>query len=317
MPLIGDNDSGRVFPVAPRPDREVGSLLAVGCMVCGDSELARLEAGPELPLLLGGAALDAYDRMPRPSAQPAASLPVGGLFVLGDGRQRMIIRCGPLGSRPVGTHWQMDQLSFTFSVGGREILTDPGTFCYTPWPEWKRWFEDSRAHNTAEVDGEAHCRRYLSPQRHRVLIPEADPKLEHFEVRDDRILFAGSHHGYRRLKGGGAHRREVVHRPGSSTWQIIDQFELLGSHSIAWYFHLAENMTARQTSRGWILTDNDVSILLRCVKWCPADARIEEGWVAPGYGIKCAAPVLVFNDRTEEPSTRRWELEILNNKASS
>lgn len=50
-------------------------------------------------------------------------------------------------------HVHNDKLSFELSVNGQEIVTDPGSYCYTSNPELRNQFRSVKAHNTIVVEG--------------------------------------------------------------------------------------------------------------------------------------------------------------------
>jgi len=294
IPLVGDNDSGRLFPVAWREDGLLGYLATLGGALLGEDDLVAGEAPPELALLAGPAALDGAGEAG--GAPPAAesALRASGLFVLGDARDRMVVRCGPLAYRIVGGHRHMDQLAITLTVAGRPILIDPGQYAYTPLPDWRDRFRRSDSHNTVSVDGRPHCRVYRRSRSGTSLVTEERPHLERFEVTEDGGVFAGSHAGYVRLPGGGVHTRRIEFNRAATAWRVRDVLDLSGRHSVRWHFHLAVGVEAAEEGDGWRLVAGPAAVRL---KWLTAGApvgRWEEGWVAPSYGRREAAGVLVF-----------------------
>ena len=38
-------------------------------------------------------------------------------------------------------------------LGGNDVIVDPGTYCYTPYPEWRNKFRSTAFHNTLQVNG--------------------------------------------------------------------------------------------------------------------------------------------------------------------
>lgn len=294
VPLVGDNDSGRVFPLAWRKDGSLGHLVPLGGALCGADDLATGDAPPELALLGGPSTLEAFGKPGgvRPKASPA--LDASGFFVLGDARDRMVVRCGPLAYRIVGGHRHMDQLAITLTIGGRPVLVDSGQCCYTPWPDWRDHFRQSESHNTVTVDGQPHCRIYRRSRSAFSIIAEDQARLEAFDVTDHGGVFAGSHAGYVRLMGGGTHRRRIEYDRRATAWRVRDVLDLAGRHTVRWHFHLAVGAEAVREADGWRLVSGSVAARL---KWFTAGApvgRWEEGWVAPAYGRREATAVLVF-----------------------
>lgn len=50
-------------------------------------------------------------------------------------------------------HVHNDKLSIEFMTGNTEVVTDPGTYLYTPIPERRELFRSTMSHNTISVDG--------------------------------------------------------------------------------------------------------------------------------------------------------------------
>lgn len=298
-PLVGDNDSGRVFPLVQRDDTELRYLLPVGAAVFDAPHLARVPPCPEVALLVGPAALE---QSPRKAAEPAAAgraLPDSGLFALGRGGDRLIVRCGPLTSPPTGTHRHLDQLSITLAVGGQALLVDPGQYCYTTWPGWRLRFISTFAHNTVIVDEAEQCRLFDMGRASYTIIPEARQRLLAWEVGADQARFVGEHRGYTRLRGGGPVRREVRYTPPTRTWQITDDLTLHGSHRVQWRFHLHPEATLSGAGDTWQVQRGGSTLYVRA-QLAGLQGRAAEAWYAPAYGHKVATQVLLFEAATAD-----------------
>ena len=65
----------------------------------------------------------------------------------------MVFDCGELGFGSLAAHGHADALSVTVRAGGVDVLVDPGTYDYFTFPDWRRYFRSTRAHNTLGIDG--------------------------------------------------------------------------------------------------------------------------------------------------------------------
>ena len=76
-----------------------------------------------------------------------------GLFVARSPRLYAAIRCGPVGQLGRGGHDHNDQLSLELSVDGMDLISDPGTYLYTPLPERRNAYRSVRAHFAPQLVG--------------------------------------------------------------------------------------------------------------------------------------------------------------------
>lgn len=160
MPLIGDDDGGRLLALDGRTARDPRPALANVAALLGDSTLA--SAGPpsaELPWLLGASGVAAHRSLtPHPPYATSRHFSGGGLVVLRDGWDAkasvMTLDVGEHGVMK-GGHSHADALSFDLTVRGVPVFVDPGTCDYTTDPETRDRFRHTAAHNAATVDGHA------------------------------------------------------------------------------------------------------------------------------------------------------------------
>ena len=313
MPLIGDNDSGRVFPLAQRPDTELGHLLSLGSAVLEIEDLAVAEAAPEVALLCGPAALERAHSHAPSACQPAGrALPDGGLYVLGRGGDHLVVRCGPLTYRPTGSHKHIDQLSLALSVDGRPIVVDPGQYCYTPAPTWRNRFIDSRAHSTVTVDDQPQCRLFSLGWMPFSIIDEAAPRCLAWQTSNQQARFVGRHRGYRRLRGGADHERAITYEAGARRWTVTDRLPLRGRHRVDWRFCLHPDVAVELLAGVWHLRCGQVILTLRLVEPTALRGTVEPGWYAPAYGCKVATRALQFAAAVEGPAAATFVLQVQN-----
>ncbi len=155
--------------------------------------------------------------------------PNAGYYILGDRFEtnrevRIVADAGPLGYLSIAAHGHADALSFTLSVGGKEILIDPGTYAYHTQRVWRDYFKGTSAHNTVRVDGvdqSVSGGNFLWVKHAQAQVDRAS-SARRSSIAGPRVTTAT-----RGLKHPVTHRREIQFEKQHSRLQVTD--ELLGS----------------------------------------------------------------------------------------
>jgi hypothetical protein len=152
LPLIGDDDGGRLFhPYGERAG--FGRATMATCSVLFDRPdwLRGLDdLHEQAAWWLGAEVLSARTAPPAPCV--SRLFPDSGVAVMAADDVHLVIKAGPFGEGS-GGHSHSDVLSLTARARGREILIDPGTFTYVADPAERDRFRGSAAHNTVRIDG--------------------------------------------------------------------------------------------------------------------------------------------------------------------
>ena len=152
LPLIGDDDGGRLFhPYAERA--RFGCATMATCAVLFRRPEWLRDSGDlavQAAWWLGTEALDA--RTTREAPRVSRWFADAGTAIMASGGIQLVIKAGPFGEGS-GGHSHSDVLSLTARVGCREILIDPGTFTYVADAMERNRFRGSGAHNTVRIDG--------------------------------------------------------------------------------------------------------------------------------------------------------------------
>jgi hypothetical protein len=152
LPLIGDDDGGRVFH--PYGDRAgFGRATMATCSILlerpewlrGSDHLCEQAAWWLGPKALSRRAAPPTPRVSRFFAD-------GGTATMASDEAHLVIKAGPFGEGS-GGHSHSDVLSLTARAGRREVLIDPGTFTYVADLAERNRFRGSAAHNTVRIDG--------------------------------------------------------------------------------------------------------------------------------------------------------------------
>jgi len=152
IPLLGDDDGGRVFhPYGPCA--EFGrATLATCALVLGrdDWPFETEDLYPQAVWWLGEEAWRAGRGQP-PRVGASRLFADAGLAVMAAGPLQVIVDAGPFGAGR-GGHSHSDTLSLVVRRGAEEILVDAGTCTYVAEPAWRDWFRGTAAHNTVRVN---------------------------------------------------------------------------------------------------------------------------------------------------------------------
>ncbi|GLU86781.1 hypothetical protein Kosp01_15270 [Kocuria sp. NBRC 114282] len=253
---------------ATRPD---GFMMTIG-----DTHLKRVEASgrPEIDYVatLG-------DEGEPPSSTTVVA-PNG--FILGrsgwggEGRSyaeetSYSLRYGP----QIRSHQHEDRGGITFFSGGRDWITDPGSYNYEPKDPFRRHLRSRQAHNLVVVDD----REYA---------PAGHVRLERAEVSDHAHDYAVVDRNYE----GVALRRRLVYLPGLDLGIVIDHFDADKQVTARQLWQLNPGVRARLRDSAVELQDGDSSLSLAwlgngerpVVRY--ADDSSPRGWVSRAWGKK-------------------------------
>ena len=153
LPFIGDDDGGRWFH--PYGERDTfGRATLATCNAFFGQQRWPCEAADYHSQACWWLRVD--DNMSSDSVRRDLScsklFPDSGLIFFEAGNSKIIFDAGPMGAGSAG-HSHADALSLAVSVGGVELLIDPGTFTYVGSVDERNAFRGTAAHNTVRIDG--------------------------------------------------------------------------------------------------------------------------------------------------------------------
>ena len=304
IPLLGDDDGGRLVQLDDRLPADVRALLATGAVVVDRADLAHAARGDVAAMgwLLGAEGLDRFQAM---AAEPPTALsrafPDGGFYTIRDGwgtdATWAVVDCGPHGTMNCG-HAHADALSLELAANGRPLLVDSGTYSY-PGPE-RNLFRATAAHNAVTADDTGSSEPGTPFQWKRIANCHADRWI----AEPRFTAFAGSHDGFSALESPVSYRRELLALHGD--YLIVrDIVDGAGEHEVATHWHAAPGLRARMVRASSSsdsaahaeLMDGEAPVLHMAV--VAGDGVLEErqGWISPTYGRRERAAELVFRQR--------------------
>lgn len=311
MPSVGDADGGWILPLATRNPDDLSAVLSTAAALFARSDLAWGAGGltVETLWLLGSEGSKAFEAIRRAAPSRSSDLFADGGYVImrngwGPDSHQLTFDVGPLGCTTSGGHGHADLLSIQCSIFGEPCLVDPGTYCYTADKDWRNFFRGTAAHSTVMVDGEGQAAP-TGPFSWKIR-PRA--RLRRW-ISEDAFDFADADHdAYSYLSDPVTHRRRVVFvKP--RYWVLVDDLEGAAEHQVALRFQFAPmEVTVDRSLWARAKTPGGCGLLIRPFATVPLRADVFkgetdpiQGWVAPDYGQRRPAPVLVYATEARLP----------------
>lgn len=193
---LGDNDSGRVFPLRDRESLDHGYLAPLGAALFSSPELkAQSDVLPdEAAWLLGESGRARFERLEAGAVEASFSSVTSGWHVLRGGGAVVTVSAGPNGQRGVGGHSHLDKLSFELHVDGAPVIVDPGSPTYTRDPGVRNAYRRTAAHNVMQVDDREQAA--LDPSRLFALVADPGARVDVFQTGAGVDRLVGRHLGY-------------------------------------------------------------------------------------------------------------------------
>lgn len=306
MPLIGDDDGGRLLPVDGSRTTDCRSALASGALLFNDPALAFVagDCGLETLLLLGPEAVSRFAALgARPPETASRAFKDGGYCVMRDSWTReanhLIVDCGPHGALSFA-HSHADALAIDLTAGGTPILVDAGTFTYTASPAERDYFRGSHSHNVVTVDD----RPASVPAGAFGWSHTAQAQLTRWSSTQGWDFFEGTHDGYSSLPDAPRVSRAILFVKGRY-WLVRDRVRGREAHRAQLHFHVAPGLSARAADEHTLIITRNAEPLLRLASYAGLDrrteSRIDAGWASSTYGARdrCAHVVIATDDRAE------------------
>ncbi|MFN2567922.1 MAG: heparinase II/III family protein [Gemmatimonadaceae bacterium] len=237
-----------------------------------------------------------------PTANPVSgAFPRGGFFVLRDGADHAVVRCGRIGLAGAGSHDHNDQLSFELVVAGRRVVADSGAYAYTRNLVLRHAFRSTAAHSVVQVDGEEQNPIQMSlPWR---ILEDRTRSVCEFWRGDGPVLrFDGRHSGFAHL-GATCRRRLSFHRR-RHMWRLVDQVDGNGAHDVAWRLHLTPGRVSVRPlapDRTHVVLPGTPTIHLLLRHPAAMSVRIAESPMSNSYGTVERRPVIEVAGATRLP----------------
>lgn len=299
-PRQGDSDEGRALVIGAPEDNRWETLLALGRAIFGAPGWWP-SAQPGVVSTLLAALAREHSLAARPAERPSHFADAGITILRSepDDGPEIWCRCdsGPHGFLSIAAHAHADALSVEVRHDGIDILADPGTYCYSSDPVFRRYFRSTIGHNTLEVLG----RDQSVSGGPTMWIRHAASRLTSLEssVDGDERRWVAEHDGYRTLDPSVTHRRTVEFRGKQRLIEITDEIDGAGRPPVRLAFHLGPAVEASLDGKVLSLRwqDRDGSEATATMTLPPSlDWSLIRGaenpvlgWYSPAFGQKVPA----------------------------
>ena len=302
-PLIGDSDSGQVFPLVHRRGDDHAYLLALGAAVFREPRFKTENARPpqELLWILGAQGLNDYAALP--AGEPASShaFPDAGTYILREDDLYLLFNASGSGVNGRGSHGHNDALSIEVSACGSAFIVDPGAYVYTADLRERQRFRSTAYHSTVEVDEvEQNTTDGAVPF---VIGDEAHPRVISWESDGETDVVVAEHAGYQRLPQPLTHRRTVQFDKRRRFWLVEDKLSGAGTHDLAFRFHFAPGLETNVRADGTIEVCDKMNgaRLLITVSGLDVEPVLESRFSSRDYGTKAPSVSVCWAVRTPLP----------------
>jgi len=309
-PLIGDSDSGQMFPLVHRTGDDHAYVLALGAAVFQEPRFKLENSRPpeELLWILGKQGLNDYEALPAGALSESQAFPDAGTYVLRQDDLYLLFNASGSGVNGRGSHGHNDALSIELSACGSAFIVDPGSYVYTADLRERHRFRSTAHHSTVEVDEvEQNTTVEAAPF---VIGDEAHPRVLGWESSPETDVIIAEHGGYQRLPEPVTHRRTIQFDKQRRFWRVEDSLSGAGTHDLVFRFHFAPGLETSITADGTIDVCDKMSFarLLIVASGLAAEPVLESRFSSRDYGAKESSESVCWTVRTALPVTAQFLL---------
>ena len=287
-PLVGDSDSGQMFPLVRRAGDDHAYVLALGAAVFQEPRFKSENSRPpeELLWVLGKQGLGDYEALTAGEAAESEAFPDAGTYILRQDDLYLLFNASGSGVNGRGSHGHNDALSIEVSACGSAFIVDAGSYVYTADLRERHRFRSTAYHSTVEVDEvEQNTTDEAAPF---VIGDEAHPRVISWESNFEADVVVAEHAGYQRLPQPVTHRRTVQFDKRKRFWRVEDELSGEGTHDLAFRFHFAPGLETSIGSDGTIEVCDKMNFARLLIKasGLVAEPVLETRFSSRDYGAK-------------------------------
>jgi len=223
---------------------------------------------------------------------------------------------GDLGYLSIAAHGHADTLAVWLHVDGQPVLIDAGTYLYHAGHQWRDHFRGTLAHNTLTLAGD-NSSEISGPFN---WARKAAARVSAQNTDDDLWSVTAEHDGYMEMHRV-RHQRSVA-RTSDNSFLITDRLHgPRGDHRVEIGFLVSPQFQVDATGTGFAIRSERGTVLTiqhdgALPGWVETGrTRPERGWHSPSFGVREAAPRVVFAGQLEVGEEARFRLIIADREA--
>lgn len=312
MPVVGDQDNGRVLPWGIEDLNDHRCLLTVGALLFNRGDFKQQSTGYNAYAAIFAGTKDEYDQIKESNTKIESEyIRDAGFALMRKDDNYMLFNADNQGMyRDTGTglsHTHCDWFSFVLCANGVPFFIDPGSYVYSSDAKARNLFRSTKMHNTVVVDGENQVKMNEKMLWH--WNRSTAPRLKKWDSNESQDEVVVEHDAYSWLGDKITHQRRIVFDKEESSWTITDQVKAEKEHKVKVYFHLDGEVKTEIAGKRVTLRSKNVELMMDFDSKESFDVAIEETEISKGYGQKEKSKAIVVNfsnnDNTEF-ITRIW-----------
>ncbi|MCG8550957.1 MAG: heparinase II/III family protein [Desulfobacterales bacterium] len=289
MPMIGDNDSGRVFDFKDADFWDFGSLFSMAACIFKNPVFKDKSNGFDraCKTLLNEKDYKYFQEdIPDNCKTNECVFETGGYYLWRSNEQTdadfLLIDCGPIAAGlhendiPSAAHGHADMLSIEFHHKGMPLFVDSGMLSYNESLEDHQSFRASCAHNTISVDNLSQTK----PTGRMKWSMAREPECKEFISSPSFAYFSGEYKGFIHSGDTIRHQRGILFIHGH-LMVIVDDINGEHNHDYQCHFNLPKEISPELYKSGVRLKPDAVLLSPSHEQWELSPSRR-----AIGYGVE-------------------------------
>lgn len=313
MPIIGDQDNGRVLPLGVENLNDHRYLLAVGAMLFDRADMKHLCTGYNIYAAVYAGSSDEYEKIRVVNVQLKSKfIRDAGFALMRKDDSYLLFNVDNQGMyRDTGTamsHTHCDWFSFVLAAKGMLFIVDPGSYVYSSDAKARNLFRSTRMHNTITIDDE---NQEKMPEKLLWNYKRVEsPQIIKWGSNQSCDIIECEHHGYNWLGDIITHRRRVEFNKDQTSWTITDKVTSKQSHDITAHYHLDKGVEVSKVGKLIILRKGGISLELQFEGADEEDLKVVPSQLSEGYGhLMESKEIVVSKSKINdfELVTKIWE----------